>query len=147
MMEDIELDIRRSGKTSSVEELRNTCPLPQDEELEKIADFIVSISYECPSRNFSVGLHDIEPSSIAFSVYVDNYTIYIVSSSEVRIEKGNTILSTTPQKVLELLRQSKSDYPYSPIVSLILRSVMLRLLQTIFYIDKADNSLLIEYHI
>lgn len=129
MTEDIELDIKRSGKTSSIEELFN------------LASFISTISFECPTGRLVIAGADGYP-----YVDLDNYTLFILNPTEIEIVKRCHIgIITNQQKVLKFLKHFKTGYPCSYVVLAILIEVLPRLLGTNFLITKEDNLLTIIY--
>lgn len=140
MIEDIELDIRRSGKTSSVEEIQEIHPTTKKRDLLVLANFLCSIALNCPTKFLRIGIFDDYPFAD-----LDNYTVYMLNTTEVEIEKGGLNFKTTIPKAIDFLWQQKTDYPYSTSTYATLAIVLPRLLETYFLITKDGNTLTILY--
>lgn len=131
----------KRNEPSTLEELKQTLPVTQDKELFNLASFISTISFECPTGRLVIAGADGYP-----YVDLDNYTLFILNSTEIEIVKRCHIgIITNQQKVLKFLKHLKTGYPCSYVVLAILIEVLPRLLGTNFRITKEDNLLTIIY--
>lgn len=140
MNSEIKLIVLRDTNLSSVEEIQEIHSITKKRDLLVLANFLCSIALNCPTKFLRIGIFDDYP-----YVDLDNYTVYMLNTTEVEIEKGGLNFKTTIPKAMDFLWQQKTDYPYSASTYATLVIVLPRLLETYFLITKDGNTLTILY--
>lgn len=140
MNSEIKLIVLRDTNLSSVEEIQEIHPTTKKRDLLVLANFLCSIALNCPTKFLRIGIFEDYPYAD-----LDNYTVYILNTTEVEIEKGSLNFKTSIPKAMDFLWQQKTNYLYSASTYATLAIVLPRLVETYFLITKDGNTLTILY--